>query len=200
MRHSWEFFANGGGKSESALSGIDRFWQQWSISQTNDEFFIKMASQTDPRRILKELRMPSSRCVNLLVLLLCLSGLTYSQTTSQAPSGSVINIHVSRSIETVNYWARGSTKVDFVGTALMPRSEGSAKVESQKGALAVDADFKDLQAPSTIGSPFLVYVLWAITPEGRANNLGQLVLKGNKSSLSVTTKLQTFGMIVTAEP
>ena len=144
--------------------------------------------------------MPSSRFINLLTLLLCLCGLTCAQTTNQTPAGSVINIHVSRSIETVNYWARGSTKVDFVGTALMPRAEGTAKVESQKGALAINTEFKNLQSPNTVGSPFLVYVLWAITPEGRANNLGQLVLKGNKSSLNVTTKLQTFGMIVTAEP
>jgi len=144
--------------------------------------------------------MPSSRLISLLTLLLCLCGLTYAQTTNQTPAGSVINIHVSRSIETVNYWARGSTKVDFVGTALMPRAEGTAKVESQKGALAINTEFKNLQSPTTVGSPFLVYVLWAITPEGRANNLGQLVLKGDKSSLNVTTKLQTFGMIVTAEP
>jgi outer membrane protein OmpA-like peptidoglycan-associated protein len=144
--------------------------------------------------------MSYGRFVSLISLLAVLCTSSFSQTTNQANTGSVINIHVSRSIETVNYWARGSTKVDFIGTALMPRAEGSAKVESQKGALAIDAEFKNMQAPTTIGSPFLVYVLWAITPEGRANNLGQIVLKGNKSNLSVTTKLQTFGMIVTAEP
>src|SRR5262245_43497354 len=128
--------------------------------------------------------MLSSRFVKPLILLLCFCGLTFAQTSNQAPAGSIINIHVSRSIETVNYWARGSTKVDFVGTALMPRAEGAAKVESQKGALAVTAEFKNLQGPSAVGAPFLVYVLWAITPEGRANNLGQLVLKGDKSNLA----------------
>jgi outer membrane protein OmpA-like peptidoglycan-associated protein len=128
---------------------------------------------------------------------------TYSiqaQQNANPPANPIINIHVSRSIETVNYWSRGSTKVDLIGTALMPRAEGSAKIEAQKGALAIDADFKELQPPSTMGSPYLVFVLWAITPEGRANNLGQLIIKDRKSHMSVTTKLQTFGMIVTAEP
>src|SRR5262249_5656288 len=122
--------------------------------------------------------MLNGRVVPVMSVLSILCCFSWAQTTNQAPAGSVINIHVSRSIETVNYWARGSTKVDFIGTALMPRAEGSAKVESQKGALAITAEFKDLQAPSTVGSPFLVYVLWAITPEGRASNLGQVVLKG----------------------
>lgn len=115
-------------------------------------------------------------------------------------SGSVINISVSRSIQAVNYWARGSTKVDFVGTALMPRAEGQAKVESRSGSLAISAEFKALEPPSSFGPAYLVYVLWAITPEGRANNLGQLLTKNGKSEVQVTTKLQTFGMIVTAEP
>jgi outer membrane protein OmpA-like peptidoglycan-associated protein len=115
-------------------------------------------------------------------------------------SGSVININVSRNIEAVNYWARGSTKVDFIGTALLPRATGQAKVESRGGALAIDAEFKGLESPSTFGPGYLVYILWALTPEGRANNLGQLILKNGKSQLQTTTKLQTFAMMVTAEP
>jgi outer membrane protein OmpA-like peptidoglycan-associated protein len=129
--------------------------------------------------------------------LLCLPAA--AQQNDQA-KGSVININVSRSIQTVNYWARGSTKVDFKGTALLPRAEGQAKVESKNGSLSIEAEFKGLQAPGSFGPEYLVYVLWAITPEGRANNLGQLVVKGDKSQADVTTRLQTFGMIVTAEP
>lgn len=115
-------------------------------------------------------------------------------------SGSVININVSRNIEAVNYWTRGSTKVDFIGTALLPRATGQAKVESRGGALAIDAEFKGLESPSTFGPGYLVYVLWALTPEGRASNLGQLIVKNGKSQIQTTTKLQTFGMMLTAEP
>jgi outer membrane protein OmpA-like peptidoglycan-associated protein len=137
-----------------------------------------------------------------LILTLTIGGLLTGTVAGQdsSQSNAVININVSRTIQTVNYWARGSTKVDFIGTALMPRASGEAKVESKSGALAIEAQFKDLQAPDSFGVPFLVYVLWAITPEGRVANLGQLEVKDGKGKMSVTTKLQTFGLIVTAEP
>jgi outer membrane protein OmpA-like peptidoglycan-associated protein len=115
-------------------------------------------------------------------------------------SSSLINIQVSQSLPTVNYASRGSTKVGFVGTALLPRAEGQAKVQSQKGSVGIQGDFDGLVSPSTFGLGYLVYVLWAITPEGRATNLGQLVVKNGKSKVDVTTKLPTFGMMVTAEP
>jgi outer membrane protein OmpA-like peptidoglycan-associated protein len=119
---------------------------------------------------------------------------------SSQNSSSLINIQVSQTIPTVNYVSRGSTKVGFLGTALLPRAEGQAKVGSQKGSVQIQGDFKGLDSPSNFGPEFLVYVLWAITPEGRASNLGQLIVKDQKSKVDVTTKLQTFGMLVTAEP
>ncbi len=123
-----------------------------------------------------------------------------AQAQQSDPSNAIININVSRTIETVNYWARGSTKVDFTGTALLPRASGKADVSAKSGALSIDAEFEGLGDPSSFGPVYLVYVLWAITPEGHANNLGQLQTKGDKAKLTVTTRLQTFGMIVTAEP
>ncbi len=124
---------------------------------------------------------------------------TFAQQAGQN-SGSLINIQVSQSLPTVNYASRGSTKVGFQGTALLPRAEGQAKVQSQKGSVGIQGDFKGLVSPSTFGLGYLVYVLWAITPEGRASNLGQLVVKDAKSKVDVSTKLPTFGMMVTAEP
>jgi len=50
------------------------------------------------------------------------------------------------------------------------------------------------------GRQYLTYVLWAVTPEGRSSNLGELVLKGTKSNVDVTTGFQAFGLVVTAEP
>ncbi len=118
----------------------------------------------------------------------------------EQPSGPVINISVSGNIDAINYHARKATKVDFVGTALLPRAVGEARVDSQGGSVGIAAEFKGLEAPSKFGPGYLVYVLWALSPEGRANNLGQLVVKDGKSQIRVTTKLQNFAMMVTAEP
>src|SRR5512145_1363769 len=75
-----------------------------------------------------------------------------------------------------------------------------AKVESKQGYMEVEVEFDDLQSATRFGPEFLTYVLWAITPEGRATNMGEVILNGTKSKLNVTTELQSFGLIVTAEP
>ena len=109
---------------------------------------------------------------------------------------------VSRTTKAVNYRHRGgSTTVDIKGTSLMPEVNGKAKVDSKNGRLQINVDLSKLGPPSRVGPQFLTYVLWAITPEGRAQNLGEIVPDANgKSSLDVTTDLQAFGLIVTAEP
>ena len=120
--------------------------------------------------------------------------------TQDSQSPSLINIRVSRTVQAVNYRDRASTKIDFRGTPLMPRAEGKADIEAKHGRIAIKAEFDHLELPSTFGSAYLTYVLWAISPEGSPNNLGEIVLDGSKSKLEVTTNLQTFAMIVTAEP
>jgi outer membrane protein OmpA-like peptidoglycan-associated protein len=109
---------------------------------------------------------------------------------------------VARTTKAINYHHRsGSTKVDFQGTALMPRAAGDARVDSKQGYLEVDAHFKNMGPASQYGPEYLTYVLWAVTPEGRPKNLGEVVLNGSTNSkLDVTTELQAFGLIVTAEP
>jgi outer membrane protein OmpA-like peptidoglycan-associated protein len=87
------------------------------------------------------------------------------------------------------------------GSSLMPEATGKAKVEGKNGRLQVNVDLSRLGPASRVGPQYLTYVLWAITPEGRAQNLGEIVPDNNeKSSLDVTTDLQAFGLIVTAEP
>jgi len=120
--------------------------------------------------------------------------------TRDSQSPSLINIRVSRTVQAVNYRDRASTKIDFRGTPLMPRAEGKAEIEAKRGRVGIKAEFDHLELPSTFGSAYLTYVLWAISPEGSPNNLGEVVLEGSKSKLAVTTNLQTFAMIVTAEP
>ncbi len=106
-----------------------------------------------------------------------------------------------RTAKAINYRSRsGATKIDFRGTDLMPKARGEAKVESKQGYIEVEVEFDDLQPANKQGSEYLTYVLWAITPEGRTANLGEILLNGTKSKLNVTTELQVFGLVVTAEP
>jgi outer membrane protein OmpA-like peptidoglycan-associated protein len=109
---------------------------------------------------------------------------------------------VSRSIQAVNYKHRGgATKLDFAGTDLMPQANGQAKVESKKGYIEIEVEFGNLQGPTTFGNEYLTYVLWAISPEGRAVNLGEILVGDNhRSKVDVTTELQAFALVVTAEP
>ena len=109
---------------------------------------------------------------------------------------------VSRSVQAVNYQHRsGSSKLDFAGTNLMPSANGVAEINSKRGSIAIEAEFGNLQKPTTFGNEYLTYVLWAISPEGRAVNLGEVLVGSNhRSKLNVTTDLQAFALIVTAEP
>ncbi len=109
---------------------------------------------------------------------------------------------VSRSVQAVNYRHRsGSSKLDFAGTDLMSSANGVAKVNSKRGAIEIEAEFANLARPMTFGNEYLTYVLWAISPEGRALNLGEvLVGENHRSKVLVTTDLQAFALIVTAEP
>src|ERR1700730_15029091 len=109
---------------------------------------------------------------------------------------------VSQTTKAVNYRHRGgATTVDMKGTDLMPEVTGKAKVDSKAGRLQVNVDLSRLGPASKFGPQYLTYVLWAITPEGRPQNLGEMVPNSDgKSSVEVTTDLQAVGMIVTAEP
>lgn len=109
---------------------------------------------------------------------------------------------VQRTTKAIDYRDRGgTTQVDFKGTDLAPTVEGWAKVTGRAGRLSIDANLHHLPQPGAVGPQYLSYVLWAITPEGRSVNLGEVMPddKGN-ARLQVTSPLQVFGLIVTAEP
>ena len=112
--------------------------------------------------------------------------------------------HVTMSpatIVTINYQHRsGSTTIGFQGSPLLPFAKGQAKVTGKVGRIQINAEFSKLEPAQKFGDEYLTYVLWAITPEGKSNNLGEILLNGDKSKIDVTTSLQTFGLIVTAEP
>lgn len=115
---------------------------------------------------------------------------------------SLYSITVSaRTTKAINYGhMNGSTKIDFRGTVLQPLAKGEARVEGKGRALRVQAKFEKMEPAQKYGAQFLTYVLWAISPEGRADNMGEIVLSGGKGKLESTAQLQAFAMIVTAEP
>ncbi|MEJ7606959.1 MAG: hypothetical protein WKF37_12015 [Bryobacteraceae bacterium] len=129
-------------------------------------------------------------------------GLLFGQAAQESQPLYKVTV-VSKTAKAINYRHRGgATKVDFGGTALMPKARGEAKVEGKQGYIEVEVEFDDITGPaSQFGPEYLTYVMWAISPEGRASNLGEVILNGaTKSKLNVTTELQTFGLIITAEP
>ncbi len=148
-----------------------------------------------------------------IVLLAIGSALSLSALAQAAPQATTVLVPVgpastyrviviNRSVEAVNYRHRsGATTVDFAGTSLLPSANGNAKVRSKRGTMEVEAEFGRLQNPVTFGGEYLTYVLWAISPEGRAVNLGEVLVGDNdRSKLTATTDLQAFALVVTAEP
>jgi outer membrane protein OmpA-like peptidoglycan-associated protein len=143
-----------------------------------------------------------------LSLVLLVAG-TLGAQAPNAPSGPLANESqpifrvtvVERTTNAVSYRHRsGWTKVDLRGTPLAPEATGHADVNSRPGYIEAKAEMHRLQPAQRFGPEYLTYVLWAITPEGRSKNLGEVVLDDGNSHLDVTTDLQAFALIVTAEP
>jgi hypothetical protein len=141
---------------------------------------------------------------------LSLAGLTgalpiCSQTPGPTSGRSVPIFHVTvieRTLKAVNYQHRaGPTRVDMKGTVLLPKAQGEVVVEVKSGYTELNATFSRVEPPAQFGTEFLTYVVWAITPDGRAINLGELIPNGsNKGKMRVTCPYSTFGLLVTAEP
>jgi outer membrane protein OmpA-like peptidoglycan-associated protein len=157
--------------------------------------------------------LPKGYTVNISIYfalpsLLCLTLMASAGSQATVPGDhanrtSMYRIHeTSRTIEAVNYQHRGrSTKLDFAGTDLMSSASGVAKIQSKRGSIAIEAEFANIDRPTSFGGEYLTYVLWAISPEGRAVNLGEVLIgSNNRSKVNVTTDLQSFALIVTAEP
>src|SRR5262245_3260677 len=146
----------------------------------------------------------------LVVLILSLAARTLlaqaptpvqNEPASDSPTFTISVNVVERTTKAINYRHRGgSTTVAFKGTPSLPLSRGEAKVESKQGYIEIEVEFDELRPANRFGPEYLTYVMWAITPEGRATNLGEVILNGTKSKLNVTTELQAFSMVGTAEP
>jgi outer membrane protein OmpA-like peptidoglycan-associated protein len=118
----------------------------------------------------------------------------------QAPASATPAKTVSRTTKAVNYRRAGAAKIDFQGTELMQQASGEARVQNKGNRTEIDAKFLGLDEATKFGLEYLTYVLWAVSPGGRAVNLGEVVLKSGAGEVKAISDMQTFGMIVTAEP
>src|SRR5713101_3491226 len=126
-------------------------------------------------------------------------GLTATPAFGQAKSSPAAT--VSRTTKAVNYRrAGGATKIDFQGTELLQTASGEAKVENKGNRTEIDAKFENLEEATKFGLEYLTYVLWAVSPQGRAVNLGEVSLNHGSGHVKAISEMQTFGMVVTAEP
>src|SRR5947207_5861053 len=136
-----------------------------------------------------------------ILALACAPGWTSASATPAPGQAAKPAASVSRTTKAVNYRrAGGSTKIDFQGTELMQQAVGEAKVQNKGSRTEIEARFVGLDEATKFGLEYLTYVLWAVSPGGRAVNLGELVLKNGGGEVKAISEMQTFGMIVTAEP
>src|SRR5580704_16937135 len=145
------------------------------------------------------------RATILLVLTAWLTAMPWNsvlaQNNSPQPRPTYHVTMIPATIVTINYQHRsGATSIGFQGSPLLPFAKGRAKVTGKVGRIQINAEFSKMEPAQKFGDEYLTYVLWAITPEGKSNNLGEILLSGDKTKIDVTTSLQTFGLIVTAEP
>lgn len=133
----------------------------------------------------------------------------WPQNQGQLPAGQSENgvplykiTVVGRNIPAINYFHRsGATRIGFRGTELLPQAKGTAEVNSLNGRTQIKVHLEGLIPANSFGVEYLTYVLWAITPEGRPINLGEVLWNhSGKADTTVTTNLQSFGLILTAEP
>jgi outer membrane protein OmpA-like peptidoglycan-associated protein len=132
--------------------------------------------------------------VSGLIVFLAALPASFGQAASQAPQQEV------QEIMAVTYPEGKTVSVKLVGTSRLARAKGEAKVERKRGATEIEIELDEMRPAVLFGGDFATYVFWTISPEGLANNVGEFVLEGNRSKLNVTSRLQTFGMFVTAEP
>jgi outer membrane protein OmpA-like peptidoglycan-associated protein len=144
--------------------------------------------------------MKSIRAITACVIFGAMSVMALAQTPQEIPASSLI----SKSTVAIGFTVGGgATKVDMTGTSVMPQANGEVKVQARAnaGLTNIELSVKDMTSPSSIGAEYLTFVLWAVTPDGRTGNLGEILLnKNGEGKLTATTPAQTFSMIITAEP
>jgi hypothetical protein len=107
---------------------------------------------------------------------------------------------VTKTVSVINSPARGSVTTTLKGTELAPNASGQAKLKMGDVEVTVEAQANGLAAPGSFGAQFEEYVIWAITPAGKAFKLGAMEAKGNRFELKTKSAVRSFAIVVTAEP
>jgi outer membrane protein OmpA-like peptidoglycan-associated protein len=136
-----------------------------------------------------------------LSAILCLTGGWSPQTRAQQVEQGVaiVSETIASRVDGFSYSPDSSSELDFVGTSLAPRALGEAGIKVSRDKTEIHGKFQRLPEPSSLG-PFAVYVLWVVTPEGRAINVGMLTVDADRARIEAATPLSSFALIVTAEP
>jgi outer membrane protein OmpA-like peptidoglycan-associated protein len=132
--------------------------------------------------------------------LVCAASVAIAQTSSAPVAVTAPTNVVSRTVKAMHYRPGSSVKIDFRATDLMPNAMGEAKIEGKKASITIDAKFQNVEEATKFGLEYLTYVLWAISPEGRADSLGEVTLEHGNAHIKTSTDMQTFGLVLTAEP
>ena len=130
----------------------------------------------------------------------CATSFAAAQISSTAaPAASPATV-VSRTVKAMHYRPGSSVKIAFHATDLMPNATGEAKIEGKKASITIDAKFQNMEEATKFGLEYLTYVLWSISPEGRADSLGEVTIEHGNAHIKTSTDMQTFGLVLTAEP
>jgi len=139
--------------------------------------------------------MNGSRPVKVLISFLFIIFITVSG-FSQAD--------IPRRTTAVTYPLDEVVNVQFRGTTRFPRMKGEARVKrTSRNGTQIELSVSKMPRPFELGAGYATYVLWAVSPDGQVDNLGEIKRRGFfefDSKINVTTPLQTFALIVTAEP
>src|SRR5277367_1096659 len=148
--------------------------------------------------------MKSMKPVIAWIVVGAMGVLAHAQSAQQTPQEIPASSLISKSTVAIGFTVGGgATKVDMTGTSVMPQANGEAKVQARAnaGLTNIELSVKGMTPPSSIGAEYLTFVLWAVTPDGRTGNLGEVLInKNGEGKLTATTSAQTFSMIITAEP
>jgi len=140
--------------------------------------------------------------IGIAMMILAAFCITVGTASPQSTQGMPVSDLVSKSTKAIGYQVGGgSTKVDMRGTSIMQQASGEAKIEAKKGITKIGVSVLGMGQPSKFGAEFLTYVLWAVSPDGRTSNIGEILVNNiGQGKLQATTQLQTFSLIVTIEP
>lgn len=143
--------------------------------------------------------LPLSRTITCCLAILAIAWPPAAPAQQVERDVPVLSEDVAGRLDGFSFEEGPESSLEFRGTAIALGAEGDAEVEFQDGRTRVSVDVSRLPDPENLG-PFATYVLWAVTIDGHANNLGSIIVENGRGSLDATTPLSQFGLIVSAEP